>query len=962
MEYLNEHLWLGQLGHLLIIIAFTATLFSGVAYFLSRKEGNESFKKIGSFLYNIHVISLLGVVALFAFMIIQHYYEYQYVWKYSSNEMQFKYIFSCFWAGQEGSFLTWIFFQMVLGIFLKRSKYEHIASVMGFYALIQAYLMTMILGIYIGDVHVGINPFVLLREVDSNIGLPWTMNEAYLSLPTFSNGQGLNPLLQNYWMTIHPPTIFIGFAAGAVPFAFALGALINKDFYKWVNQALIWNFFGVMILGLGILMGGAWAYESLNFGGFWAWDPVENAILIPWLVMVASAHLMLLLKLRKKAVFATFFMTVATFVLVVYSTFLTRSGVLGETSVHSFTGDGLMLQLILFQILSILVAIVLLSIDVSRRKYAIGASALILTVSILLYLLEDVSQWLITLTFLVSMITVVVFLVASYQKDFPKGEEEDPFLSREFWMFVGTIILVLSGMFVMILTSMPVWQIIFGTDYSGPVEMQDRYDIYNPIMGMFSILITIFIGVAQLLKYKNTKVEAIKKPLIKAIVFALVLFGLIALIYQFSGSQWVYLTLIVTSLFALATNLEYWRTVIKGKVTKAGASIAHIGLAIILIGSVISMGGQKPISKNVTGSDVSLLSETFSNDKNIQLKKHEAVPMGPYYIEFRKKFYDGPVNLNYEVVYFDKKEDQSKGDSLFSLYPFVQMNENFGKVSEPGTKHYWNKDIFTYIKYADFDEADDNWMSWQDVAFSEQTLLVLNQRDTTHKNGFIWRCGSLEQMHPNEKEKLGLDESYLGAVTPLEIVDPNGNVYRSELSIAIKTDGKTMDYVLNTDTIHELNIALTMMPRGLDPDHISVKIENFNPIIIGGHALKTAPVKIISNADKLKELGMFSEIPAVMLPFSLKVSQLGIEYDTIYLQQFKDSLIQTTFQSNLSDLKLRLNDYDFEKNRISLSFSEKEFLIMEATEFPLIILIWIGTILMTLGTIIAVVERIRKTK
>ena len=109
----------------------------------------------------------------------------------------------------------------------------------------------------------------------------------YLSL---IEGRGLSPLLQNYWMTIHPPVLFLGFASTAIPFGFALGGLLTKDHKGWLRPALRWSLFSAFFLGTGILMGAAWAYEALGFGGYWAWDPVENAVFVPWIILVAGIH------------------------------------------------------------------------------------------------------------------------------------------------------------------------------------------------------------------------------------------------------------------------------------------------------------------------------------------------------------------------------------------------------------------------------------------------------------------------------------------------------------------------------------------------------------------------------------------------------------------------------------------------------------------------------------------------
>jgi cytochrome c-type biogenesis protein CcmF len=145
----------------------------------------------------------------------------------------------------------------------------------------------MIVGVSVFGLKAGSNPFMLLRNsgVLDNAPVFYDMNGAmrqdYLSL--IKDGNDLNPLLQNYWMVIHPPVLFLGFASTVIPFAFAIGGLWTKRFTEWTKAALPWALFSAAVLGLGIMMGAAWAYESLNFGGYWAWDPVENASLVPWL-------------------------------------------------------------------------------------------------------------------------------------------------------------------------------------------------------------------------------------------------------------------------------------------------------------------------------------------------------------------------------------------------------------------------------------------------------------------------------------------------------------------------------------------------------------------------------------------------------------------------------------------------------------------------------------------------------
>jgi cytochrome c-type biogenesis protein CcmF len=293
MEYINETTWIGELGRFLVVLAFVSALFTAVVMFFSRE--NATLIKWGKAGFILHAVSIFSVVGLLFYMLLGHYFEYDYAWKHTSLSLEKRFVFSAFWEGQEGSFLLWMFWHCVLGLILLFTAKKWAAPVIGFLSLVQGILVSMILGVYVWGTKIGISPFVLIRELPENAHLPWTKLPDYLrQIEAFSDGTGLNPLLQNYWMTIHPPTLFLGFASVVVPFLFAMSGLLRNDHKSWIKPALPWTFFSVSILGTGVLMGGAWAYEALSFGGFWAWDPVENASLVPWLVLVGAGHLMLI--------------------------------------------------------------------------------------------------------------------------------------------------------------------------------------------------------------------------------------------------------------------------------------------------------------------------------------------------------------------------------------------------------------------------------------------------------------------------------------------------------------------------------------------------------------------------------------------------------------------------------------------------------------------------------------------
>ena len=319
------------------------------------------------------------------------------------------------------------------------------------FCLVQAFLASMILGVVIPGLEfkIGSSPFILLRDA---------MHDApiFQAQPEFipKDGQGLNPLLQNYWMVIHPPTLFLGFALTVVPFSYCIAGLWLKKYSDWIRPALPWTLVGCGILGLGILMGGYWAYETLNFGGYWNWDPVENAVYVPWLILVASLHTMITYKNSETALKASIILVISVFIAILYSTFLTRSGILGESSVHSFTDLGLSGQLLLYLLFFMIGAIVL-----------------------------SIVRW----------------------GNIPSTEKEASVYSREFWIFIGATTLCLMGFQVLAGTSIPVVNSIlsgFGIEKK-LAPPTDAIAFYSKFQIWFAIAVGILSAVGQFFWWKK---------------------------------------------------------------------------------------------------------------------------------------------------------------------------------------------------------------------------------------------------------------------------------------------------------------------------------------------------------------------------------------------------------------------------------------------------------------------------
>src|SRR5882757_6696979 len=257
IAFQSEHLLPGNIGKVFVILSFGAALLSAISYYFATTNTNKldnSWLKMGRIAFWANSISILGVGVMLFYIIYNHYFEYHYAWAYTSRSLPVYYIVSGFWNGQEGGFLLWTFWQAVLGnILIWRAKsWER--PVMTVVALSQVVLGTMVLGVEILGTRIGSSPFLLLRNALEG---PIFSNPDYLSF--IKDGQGMNPSLQNYWMIIHPPTLFLGFASMVVPFAYAVAGLWQKRYKDWVAPAIPYALFASMILGTGVIRGAFWA-------------------------------------------------------------------------------------------------------------------------------------------------------------------------------------------------------------------------------------------------------------------------------------------------------------------------------------------------------------------------------------------------------------------------------------------------------------------------------------------------------------------------------------------------------------------------------------------------------------------------------------------------------------------------------------------------------------------------------
>jgi len=318
-------------GEILILLAFAFNFVGGVA-FLVTARGYAAYESLARRAYALLTLTVTLAVAYLFYLFLSHNFAIRYVHDYSSRSLEFFYVLSAFWGGQEGTYLLWLFFSVLLGFLIIKYGGQYRDYAMTIYATVNAFLLFIL---------IKLSPFA---------ATPFSVTD----------GAGLNPLLQDPWMVIHPPVMFVGYAMAAVPFAIVIGALLKGEYSNWLQRAFPWAAATALFLGAGNILGAYWAYRTLGWGGYWAWDPVENSSFIPWMVSLALLH-GLIIQRSSGALHRINMMLVSfLFILVIYGTFLTRSGVLADFSVHSFVDLGTNIYLILFLLFFVVLTIVLL--------------------------------------------------------------------------------------------------------------------------------------------------------------------------------------------------------------------------------------------------------------------------------------------------------------------------------------------------------------------------------------------------------------------------------------------------------------------------------------------------------------------------------------------------------------------------------------------------------------------------
>lgn len=1022
----------GKLGEIFAALSFAGALVAMISFFLaSRREGGDkkAWERIATISWFGHLTGILGVVAVLFYLISNHQYQYYYVWDHSSNEMPSQYIISCFWEGQEGSFLLWTFWHgilgsiiyftakswrnivlsiiasvnvilasMILGInvpewasmllfalailipagyFLQRwmqnrttgdSKgYVQFAGLslaivtiglivsgntgffsldkldelltfsnlpfllyylawVGFFGLFYHYLVTtlskpgvkklsmgeffsgnlILILAFVAMVFpmaswkIGSTPFILLKDV-------FPEAQIFVDNPDFvpPNGSGLNTLLQNYWMVIHPPTLFLGFAATVVPFAYVIGGLITGRYTEWIRPAAPWTIFSVMVLGVGIIMGGYWAYETLNFGGYWNWDPVENSSFVPWLIGIASLHAMLAFRKTKLFLKFTMIMVVLTFLLVLYSTFLTRSGILGETSVHSFTDLGLSGQLLIL---------------------------------------------------LFAFLFGVIYIFMSRWKDMPIKVASIPLASAEFFLFLGTLTFLFAGLVVTVFTSIPVLNTMFDTSMAPPSEgpfFYYRWTVY------FAVCFGLLSAMGSFLFWRKRGNKRVRDALFRPFLIASVVAAGIIAVMAFSDFQfgfdsnynewvelaglkegiiaksWIYIKwfffvfadelLLFSSIFTIVANLDILIFLIRKNKKSwrvTGGSLAHVGFGLMLAGIIFSSGYDSVISRNINPGEVSFMPFADRQDHVLLLKGRER------YINGFQVKYLGTVQAKapiskLTVIQVDKesfkvKFDDSQGYEFSFILPKAVFLSPDGEIDMPTVEEFLN-DKVEFIKPEHINGRTIHNVQFTPWTRDEQGRILLHKGDS-----FVLKPEDERQenmgavSHPSRKITVGRD-IYVNVYTiPEEEEEAKYKYYNFEMAMG--------------DTMQTARGQIYFDKLGSEP------IEGTKYDLIA-----KAELRILTDQGSIVEATPLYRID----------SENRVSIKDHFVEEIHTSIAFVGIDTNNGHIFLQVQEREN---------PPRELIVMKANVKPMINVLWLGTFILVFGFILAIVRRVQENR
>ncbi len=601
--------------------------------------------------------TLFAAIGVLAALFINNQFEFKYVYSHGGADTSLSYKIASVWTAQEGSFLLWGCTSALFGILTiwGTGIYKR------WYGIAYATFLAAICGILTYE-----SPFNLMAEAQQH-GITF--------LPP--DGSGMTPSLQNYWVIIHPPTIFMGFGSLTVMFAYAVAAMLTGNAQAWVAKARPWTLVSASILGLGLCMGGMWAYETQGWGGFWAWDPVENVSFVPWLFCAALIHGFIVQNTKSRWTASNLLLGGMPFLAFVYGTFLTRSGLLDKVSNHSFASMDRNALVIL-------------------RAFMVAVAAIYFTL----------------------FLTRGRALALKDKKDDP-----DRGIAREGFYRFSVITVSLFATVVSLGMSWPVITALRGGQGSAIEE-----PTYHMVVAWFFVPVMLAMAVAPFVSWRtmSTKDLWIRTSSVVSLSAGLTGFGMLALTngtygVHLLGGEHVHMpfgtqmplvpwlaVLLFGCIFVAVGNI--WRAVETSKRSSSslGGFVAHLGFATLMAGLILSRGFEQKASDYVqVGAPAKLLDYEVAykgmqgkgvTDRDGKVLFDIASPDGSHF-EARPGFYmyeTGEAQPGVQT--WPHIEKTFSHDVYLSLHPPIVEVWDAPQTLSPGTTKTIDKFTVTYLE------------------------------------------------------------------------------------------------------------------------------------------------------------------------------------------------------------------------------------------------------------------------
>ena len=540
---------MSDLGTIALMIALAACLYGTVVPHLGVRTNNWNLIRSAqnASIISFFLIAIASGVLIHALMVSD--FSIFYVWRNSSVDMPMFFKVTAFWGGLEGSLLFWIlvqsFFAMIVAFRYQYSNREIIPYVIATLNGILCFLLVLLLG--------------------------WS-NPLDLQATIPVEGRGLNPLLQHIAMVVHPPSLYLGFIGFSVPFAFAIAGMIRgKLDNEWVLTTRRWTLVSWYFLSMGLILGGQWAYEELGWGGFWAWDPVENAAFMPWLTGTAFLHSMMIQEKRNMLKIWNVVLIIITYGLTIIGTFLTRSGVVN--SVHSFT------------------------------QSEIGPAFLVF----------------------LAVILVVGFALLFRRIQMLESEHKmEAVLCRENVFLVQNVIFIGMAFTVLLGTTFPLLaEAIRGT------KLSIQAPFFNTIMAPMGYVLFFLMGIGTVIAWRKSSKESLRRnfqnPMITATLGTTILAVVIPFHLEAFTIFWIAIFVTATILIEVGKAAQ-----VKGKQLQAGLLV---GLIHVFQRNQRRYGGLV-IHLGVVLMFLGFAGTFFSEERDLTLEREEMVPLNAYYLKF----------------------------------------------------------------------------------------------------------------------------------------------------------------------------------------------------------------------------------------------------------------------------------------------------------------------------------------